>query len=373
MAGLYIHIPFCASRCIYCDFYSTTGRNRISFIDALLKEAKREKTAEHSAGIVDAFNTVYIGGGTPSQLTPAELKRLIDGLTEIFDLSHVVEFTMEANPEDITPEYVASLPPAINRISMGVQSFVDSELKMLNRRHNAQQPIRAVQLLKEHGIRNISIDLMYGLPNQTMESFDHSISQALQLDIQHISAYNLSVEEDTPLDKMVKGNRCTVADDELCNSMNALLRQKLKDGGFEQYEISNYSIVGYESKHNSSYWDGTPYLGLGPGAHSYNGNKLRWWNGHDLNEYLAGKDIQDEETLSDEDLYNECIMLGLRTRKGVNIHHLQDRHPSLYANTFLPALNKIDKEKICIESGYLKVAPQALHLTDAIIGEFFSI
>lgn len=373
MAGLYIHIPFCASRCIYCDFYSTTGRNRSHFIERLLEEAQKAKESNRLKLPSYSFQTVYIGGGTPSQLQPQELSQLVDGLANIFDLTDVNEFTLEVNPEDITPEYVNHLPSSISRVSMGVQSFVDNELHILRRRHNAQQPKKAIQLLKDRGIQNISIDLMYGLPMQTLESFDYSISQALSLNIQHISAYNLSVEQGTPLDKLIKSKGISIGDDDLCNRMNLLLRNKLSKSGFVQYEISNYSLPDYESKHNSSYWDGTPYLGLGPGAHSYDGNNRRWWNEPNLTEYLAGNFTQGEELLNEHDLYNEMIMLGLRTRKGVDITLLQHKHPSLYNRVFSPNIEKINPEYINIKDGKLIIASSYLHLTDTIISQLFSV
>ena len=342
MAGLYIHIPFCASRCIYCDFYSTTGRNRNSFIQRILEEAQKEK---ESCSFIDlsptSIKTVYIGGGTPSQLSSIELNNLINGLQDIFDLSQVEEFTIEVNPEDITSEYVAALPKRITRVSMGVQSFIDAELQTLKRRHNSEQPKRAVQILKDHGIKNISIDLMYGLPLQTLESFDRSISAALSLDIEHISAYCLSVEEGTPLSHLVENGTLTVADEDLCNQMNELLRHRLKEAG---YEISNYARPGYESKHNSSYWDGTPYFGLGPGAHSYNGKNIRRWNEPDLNAYLSGQIARDQEVLTEENLYNEAIMLPLRTRTGIDSSRIERLFPSYYRRNFLPEIEKLEKE-----------------------------
>ena len=368
MAGLYIHIPFCASRCIYCDFYSTTSRNRSHFIPRLLDEAR----ASLAKFPTRTFRTVYIGGGTPSQLTPLEINTLINGLNEIFDLANVDEFTLEMNPEDVTPQYVAALPSAINRVSMGVQSFIDRELQLLHRRHDSRRPAEAVRILRGKGIQNISIDLMYGLPTQTTESFSRSIDAAIGLETQHISAYNLSVEVGTPLAKMVDNGVVSVADDELCNEMNALLRNKLRAAGFAQYEISNYARAGYESRHNSSYWDGTPYLGLGPGAHSYDGQCQRWWNEPNLAAYLIGQCPTGQETLSADDRYNERVMLGLRTARGVNSFALAKNHPSQYRTIFQPASRRLIDEGLLLAdetSGDIRIAPDALHLADYIIRE----
>lgn len=367
MAGLYVHIPFCASRCIYCDFYSTTNRNRSRFITRLLEEARQPDIFP-----TRKFRTVYIGGGTPSQLSPIELNTLVDGLQSIFDLSDVEEFTLEMNPEDVSSDYVAALPSAINRVSMGVQTFIDNELRLLRRRHNSQRPANAIELLREKGISNISIDLMYGLPTQTLESFSRSIDQAIALGTQHISAYNLSVESGTPLASMVSNGTLTTTDDELCNAMNDLLRDRLHAAGFVQYEISNYAISGYESRHNSAYWDGSPYLGLGPGAHSYDGENRRWWNEPNLNAYLEGRCLRGEETLSSDDLYNERVMLSLRTRKGLDIKALSNNFPMQYESAFKKVYKRfIDKEMLVDDAsnGQIRISADNLHLADFIIRE----
>lgn len=317
MAGIYIHVPFCKTRCIYCDFYSTTlgGSRSKLFVSRVLEEARSRKG--FLAG--EPVKTVYIGGGTPSQLDVEQLCRLVNGLSTLFDLSQVEEFTLEANPEDITQDYVASLPSCINRVSMGVQSFIDEELEMLHRRHNAEKARHAVSLLKQHGIGNISIDLMYGLPLQTLDSFAYSIQEAVACGTQHISAYNLQVEEGTQLHQLVSDRRLAVADDDTCIAMNEMLRSRLAAAGFEQYEISNYALPGRHSRHNSSYWTGAPYLGLGPGAHSYDGQRTRCFNEPDLLSYLDGQRHEETELLSDDDIFNERIMLGLRTSTGVQL------------------------------------------------------
>lgn len=328
----------------------------------LLEEAQQRKSFLQDKII----KTVYIGGGTPSQLDIDELNRLVKGLSYIFDLSHVEEFTMEANPEDITSEYVSALPHSINRISMGVQSFVDEELQLLHRRHNAQKARQAVKILQQHGISNISIDLMYGLPTQSMESFAYSIEQALLCNTQHISAYNLQVEEDTVLARMVEDGIITVAEDDLCNQMNELLRTQLDKAGFVQYEISNYAKPGFHSRHNASYWDGTPYLGLGPGAHSYDGEKLREWNEPQLMEYLKGNRPYSSESLSEEELFNERIMLGLRTTQGVCIDSLIQ----MYLNNDKLQIF-IDKGWISLSLSHFKLTSSGLCMADEVMRELF--
>ena len=381
MSGLYIHIPFCASRCIYCDFYSTTSRNRTLFIDRLISEIKT--TAELSSSKYsfienNPVTTVYMGGGTPSQLSSKNLNLLVSALESSFDLSNIVEFTMEMNPEDISAEYLKDLPKCINRVSIGVQSFVDSELSILKRRHNSQRPIEAIQLLKQHGINNISLDLMYGLPGQTLESFAYSIDKAIEQQPQHISAYNLTIEEGTPISRMIHGEiihsemgEFTLPDDDLCNKMNDLLRQKLKEEGYTQYEISNYSLPGYESKHNSSYWNGTPYIGLGPGAHSYDGRNHRWWNEPDLQAYLNGSCTKGEEWLSKEDLYNERIMLSLRTRHGISVQLIKRDFREYYSH-FIKESEPLLADGSLSSTGnssqlYYYISDQALAMTDSVI------
>lgn len=327
MAGIYIHVPFCATRCIYCDFYSTTSSQLSDqYVQAVIAEMQARCHELH-----EPVHTVYFGGGTPSQLAPAQLRQLLDALSEYFDLSQCHEVTIEANPEDIAqPDYdleLLSTPNSklstlnsklsITRVSMGVQSLVDAELQLLHRRHDAVRVTQAVQRLRQAGISNISLDLMYGLPTQTLESWAYSIDQLLQLRPQHISAYNLSVEEGTRLYQLVQQGQLTPADDDTCLAMASLLRHKLSAAGYEQYEISNYALPGYHSRHNSSYWVQTPYLGLGPGAHSYDGQHLRTWNAPDLRRYLQGQRQEQHEHLTPLDLYNERVMLGLRTAKGV--------------------------------------------------------
>lgn len=310
----------------------------------------------------DPLRTIYLGGGTPSQLPFEETLRLIHGLLARFPDQPIEEITLEVNPDDVyrlcaearllagnSSEVENPLSP-INRVSMGVQSFVDSELKTLCRRHDARTVHTAIKMLREMGIRNISIDLMYGLPGQTLESFEQSIDEAIRLQIQHISAYNLIVEEGTRLSQAVKEGRMQVADDDLCNAMNTMLRHKLHEAGFLQYEISNYALPGFHSRHNSNYWTGDAYLGLGPGAHSYDGQRLRSWNEPDLPAYLEAERREGCETLTDTDLYNECIMLGLRTLQGVPEVSL--RHDA--------ALQSL------LDRGLLEhTAPHHIHLTEA--------
>lgn len=373
MSGVYIHIPFCASRCIYCDFYSTTIRGKAhEYVDALLKEYEERSDFLPSE---EPLRTIYIGGGTPSLLPISELKRLID----FFNNDDIEEFTIEANPEDICEEWAKSVGQYSNiRISIGVQSLNDNELRIINRRHNSKKPIEAVKLLRDASIKNISLDLMYGLPTQTLETWEESINGIIALNPEHISAYCLSVEEESPLGKLVEDGKLTPADEELCLEMAELLRKKLKEAGYTQYEISNYSKPGFESKHNSSYWDGTPYIGLGPGAHSYDGKYQRRWNLGDLNSYLNGERKENGETLTDKDIFNETVMLGLRTNKGVsaslfentdNYYNNKDYNKKAY---YKKTINKLISRGLITKKGNnLILTESGLALADEIMRELF--
>ena len=359
MSGIYIHIPFCATRCIYCDFFSTTLKGKAhEYVDSVIEEYNVR------SGFLpkeEPLRTIYLGGGTPSQLPSQELRRLIDHVT---DYNTVEEITIEANPEDVCDEWIKYLKDIPHlRISMGVQSLVDNELRMLNRRHNSKKPAEAVSLLRSNGVRNVSLDLIYGLPGQTIESWNKSLDGIIALSPEHISAYCLSIEEGTRMEQLVDNGILSPADDDLCLQMAEILRNKLKAAGYTQYEISNYSRPGFESKHNSSYWDGTPYLGLGPGAHSYDGHKLRCWNEPDILAYLNGQRKEGCETLSETDIFNERVMLGLRTSKGVNIELLQNKA----LNGIIKKLSK--RELVTIKNNHLVLTEAGLALADEVIRE----
>mgnify|MGYP002622372650 CR=1 FL=1 len=315
MSGIYIHIPFCKRRCIYCDFYSTTGREDIQdrYVDALLKERKLRSNFLNDKGI----ETLYIGGGTPSVLSPQNIMRL----SSLVSGEDIKEYTVECNPDDVTPEFASTLKQAgVSRVSLGIQTFSDNRLSFINRRHNARQAYDAVETMRMAGIENISIDLMYGLPGQTIEVFHNDIYKALELDIPHISAYCLSYEKNTPLYRQLKAGLVKPVSDELCSDMYSMLSEELQSHGFHHYEISNFAKPGMHSKHNSNYWNHTPYIGIGAGAHSFSGN-VRSWNPDSIDTYIRGIMAhslhRERETLSANDIYNEQIMLGLRTNRGI--------------------------------------------------------
>lgn len=322
MAGIYIHIPFCQSRCIYCDFYSTLHHEkREAYVHALMQEM-RDRRNEFPAH-ARAYHTLYIGGGTPSSLPPRLLHRLIHFTTGLFPLQPNAEITVEANPDDVTPEWIAMLKDTpVNRISMGVQTFDDGLLRFIHRRHSSLQAIRAVQALQEAGFRNLSIDLIYGIPGQDKAIWQEDVRQALSLGVPHLSAYSMMFEEGTALTRKLERGEVTEMDDETSLWCYNHLCQSLQDAGYLHYEISNFALPGFHSRHNSSYWQGLPYLGFGAGAHSYDGESVRRWNECDLMKYISQGPCHDTEQLSSNDLYNEYVMTRLRTHQGIDTRQL---------------------------------------------------
>jgi len=353
MAGLYIHIPFCASRCIYCGFYSTTRLDlRQQYVDALIRELVEVGKSKMLKD--DSISTVYLGGGTPSQLTIPQLHQLFDAIYIYNKVESGAEVTIEMNPDDVSVPYADTLRQlGINRVSMGAQTFDDERLRWLNRRHTVAQVGQAVTILRAAGIRNISIDLMYGFPDETIDDFVRDIDEAIKLDVEHISAYCLMIEEGTELYRRYGDKRVREYDDskeETERKMYELLIDKLTAAGYEHYEISNFARPSFRSRHNSSYWTGVPYIGLGAAAHSFDGH-LRSWNVSDIRQYIAAVNrderLNEEEVLSATDFYNERVMLGLRTCEGVDLSALSD-----------------DERNYCIQEAQPFLSDDILLLTD---------
>lgn len=324
MAGLYIHVPFCAKRCLYCDFFSNTEmKYKEPYVTALIRELEIRKDYIGN----EPLETIYFGGGTPSQLQATDFERIFDAIQRLFDTSGCKEVTLEANPDDMTPEYVDGLRRfPFNRISMGVQSFKAEDLRFLNRRHDREQALRAVELCKENDLANISIDLIYGLPGQTLKEWESNLDMAIRLDIPHISAYHLIYEEGTALYKLKEAGKISPVEEEVSVSLFTSLIDRLTANGYLHYEISNFARPGMISRHNSSYWTGKKYLGAGPSAHSYNGES-RQWNVSSLPTYIRGiengsPEVEVEE-LDINTRYNDFIITGLRTMWGVNLTEIQ--------------------------------------------------
>ena len=352
MAGIYIHIPFCRSRCIYCGFYSTTALDlRQRYVDALCREMEIRGTGHlisgqsPDQGPVPPTSTIYLGGGTPSQLTFDQLHQLFIYINKVYPLTSKKEITIEVNPDDVTDEYAAALRQLpVNRVSMGIQTFDDQRLRFLHRRHTARQAIETVSILRAAGIRNLSIDLMYGFPGETLSDWQSDISAALSLNVEHISAYCLMIEEGTPLHRMLQHNGdCPLCeqrselqgdcpqcvDEETERSMYYTLIDRLTAAGYEHYEISNFARPGFRSRHNSSYWNGTPYIGLGAAAHSYD-IRSRSWNIADINAYIKGIErgerLFEEELIDDDTRYNDAVTVGLRTCEGIDLNTLPKKY-----------------------------------------------
>ena len=326
MAGIYIHIPFCKTRCIYCDFYSTTRSElKSQYIRALCRELTERK--EYLKG--EAVETIYFGGGTPSQLSENDFKEVFKTIEQVYGTRKATEITLEANPDDLTEEYTQMLRTLpFNRISMGIQTFDDATLRLLNRRHNAAQAIEAVQRCRQAGFQNISIDLIYGLPRETDQRWAQDLQQAVSLNVEHISAYHLIYEEDTPLYKMLQQHSVSQVDEDSSLNFFSTLIDTLSAAGYEHYEISNFCKPGMYSRHNTSYWQGVPYLGCGPSAHSFDRDS-REWNVASLNQYLSsveqGQRQHETEQLDTQTRYNEYIITGLRTIWGISTEELKSK------------------------------------------------
>ena len=335
MAGIYIHIPFCKSRCKYCDFFSTTHlEERAQYVAALLEEWRMR-----AHEVKEPIHTIYIGGGTPSMLDDSSLQLIIEAIRRESSLNSTAiseplqddeamlqEITMEANPGDITLERAqAWRKMGINRLSIGVQSMDDELLQLIGRRHTAEQARKAVAAAQAAGFDNISIDLMYALPSQTMEQWQKDVAEALQMGVQHISTYGLIYEEGTVLMTLLDHGVIEAVDEDTEMQMYDYLVEQLAANNFEHYEVSNFALSNRQSRHNSSYWNNTPYIGLGAGAHSYDG-QVRQWNISDLDTYIAqamAHQLQPEkEVLSEEQRHTERVMLGLRTNSGIGIDEI---------------------------------------------------
>ncbi len=366
MAGIYIHIPFCESRCKYCDFFSTTRlERRDAYVAAVAKEVARRNGYLSSQNI----HTVYFGGGTPSMLSVEQIGRILGELRKNYVFDADAEITTEANPSDINEEKLRGWKKlGINRLSIGIQSFQDAQLKQIGRRHNAEQARQAVRMARDAEFENISIDLMYGLPGETLEEWKEDVEEALKLEVEHVSAYCLSYEEGTPLTRALMRKEIEEVDEETENAMYDWLTERLSRAGLERYEVSNFAKKGFESQHNSSYWNGIPYLGLGAGAHSYDG-KTRQWNVSDLEQYIRGVEqgetYFEKEVLTRNDLYNEYIMLKIRTREGVNLSMVPRSMQEVCKGV---AKSYIENGKLKMENEDRLVATQeGIHILNRII------
>ena len=375
MAGIYIHIPFCKRRCIYCDFFSTTrSEEKPTYVRALCQELAIRKDYLED----EEIETIYLGGGTPSQLTEEELNEIFTSLYNIYKVKEDAEITLEANPDDLTPEYVSMLRRLpINRISMGIQTFQEETLKLLHRRHTARQAIEAFQRCREAGFRNISIDLMYGLPGETLKIWKEDLQQAIALHPEHISAYHLIYEEGTALWKLREEHQVEEADEDLSVTLFKNLIDELKQAGYQHYEISNFCLPGLHSRHNSSYWTGKKYLGCGPSAHSFNGSS-RQWNIASLDNYLkgiaSGKPNYEIEELDLYTRYNDFVITSIRTCWGMSLSRLRSEYgEELYSYCLRMAKSHLEQGVLEIEEDTLRLTQEGIFISDGIMSDLLFV
>jgi oxygen-independent coproporphyrinogen-3 oxidase len=372
MAGIYIHIPFCKKLCHYCDFYHLiSDGDHSSFISALLREAEMRKDYPGK----EPISTIYLGGGTPSVLTAAETGMILDQLKRLFNVESGSEITMELNPDDVSPDYMHDLKQlGINRISMGVQSWADDDLKMLNRRHTGVQASEAINIVFKAGFEKVTIDLIYGIPGMSTGKWADNLDRAISTGITHLSAYHLTIEPGTVFGKMRDKGQLQEIDEEESSSQFNILIDKMESAGFIHYEISNFGKAGFFSVHNTNYWKQVPYLGLGPSAHSFNGYS-RQWNIKDLKKYIKyvnrGKDFFEREELDIKTRFNEYIMTSLRTMWGIDLEYVEKTFEKEGYDYVMNLAGKfISYGMMKQEKNTLVLSNQGKMISDNIISEF---
>ncbi len=375
MAGIYIHVPFCKTKCIYCDFFMKTNMDQKNlYIEAICKEAKIRSNYIGR----ETIQTIYFGGGTPSQLAIEDLKNILNAIKTNYSIADDVEITLEANPDDLSHAYVHNLLEiGFNRLSIGIQTFDNKELQFLHRRHSSEKAIKTVVLSKKAGFKNISIDLMYGLPNQTMKIWKQNLQQAIDLDIQHISSYHLIYEQGTRLYRLLQKGDIQSVDEDLSVEMFSVMIKLLTDARFIHYEISSFGKENLFSRHNTSYWLGKKYLGLGPAAHSYD-RINRAWNISSIPKYIKG--IQSDnpdmeiEYLDIQARYNDFILTGLRTMWGINREEIKIQ----FGETMLSYCDRnikkyLDSQNIILENNFYKLSNKGIFISDSIMSDMMHI
>jgi oxygen-independent coproporphyrinogen-3 oxidase len=372
MAGIYIHIPYCKKKCHYCNFFSlATHKYRNVFVDALLNEIHQRK-AEVSLPI----SSIYFGGGTPSLLSRKELDAIFNQIHQYYSVESEIEITLEANPDDLTSAYLSELQKTeVNRLSIGIQSFNDNDLESVNRAHTGRQAYDSVLQAQQAGFKNLSLDLIYGIPSSSLQIWEENLKKIRELDADHLSAYSLTQEPQTAYDVLVKKGKLKAPDDEKAIEQYEMLQNYLPELKMEQYEISNYARNQKYALHNTSYWKGIPYIGFGPSAHSYNGNYRRW-NIAQLKGYLdsveGGMLRFEQEKLSLYNQWNEWMMTGLRTKWGIDLHQKPHTFPQLWADVFKQKAQKFILQELLFRSGTQYFLTEKGKLfADGIAAEFF--
>lgn len=375
--GVYIHIPFCQSRCIYCGFYSTTKSSlKDRYAGAIIREMQLRQTELSALGSTDnpcTLDTIYIGGGTPSTLPHESIERIIATTKSLFN-GEPRETTIEMNPDDVSQEYVMAVKAAgVNRISMGIQTFDNKRLRFIRRRHTSEQAKKAVETIRKAGIGNISIDLMFGFPNETLDDWKADITEAIAMHPSHISAYSLMYEEGTPLFNKLQQGEISQVDEETSLAMYSTLIDSLTENGYEHYEISNFALPGFRSLHNSSYWHDTPYLGFGASAHSYD-KKTRSWNVADLDAYIQaiehGERPYEAEDIDADTHYNDLVTTALRTCDGLN---LEDITPPYRKFALASAKESISNGLLALRNNHLILTRKGLFVSDMVMSDLIKV
>lgn len=373
MASIYIHVPFCKSRCIYCGFFSTTSlARRDEYVEAVCGELLHRK--DYLKG--EDVETIYFGGGTPSQLSIAQISRILETIFKIYNVRANAEVTLEGNPDDLTLPYLQQLRKlGFNRLSMGVQSFDAERLSFIRRRHTASQAVSAVYDAREAGFTNLSIDLMFGFPGQSLDDWKKDVDKALSLPVTHISAYSLMYDEGTVLADMLDRGDIEEIDEELSLQMYKYLVKALKDAGFEHYEISNFCRPGCMSRHNSGYWRGVAYLGVGAGAHSYDGVS-RQYNVESLDAYINGASPESESLTRDE-RYNEFVFTALRTHDGMHLAELKRKFGEKYYDYCMKNAKKhLGSGLLHVTEGadsVLRLTSEGIYISNDIMSELMKV
>ncbi|WP_395804477.1 radical SAM family heme chaperone HemW [Daejeonella sp.] len=373
MAGIYLHIPFCKKACHYCDFHFSTSPQ---YKEPMLKALRQELLLRKSYLNNQSIDTIYFGGGTPSLLSANELQILLGEIVDQFDVTSNAEITIEANPDDLNPQRVKELRQTlINRFSIGIQSFFEEDLRWMNRAHTATEAQSSIKRVQDAGFENITADLIYGYPLLTNPKWEHNIQELIQLNIPHISSYSMTVEPATALSSFIKKGEQKAMDEGQSAAQFLILMEQLKEAGFDHYEISNFAKPGSHSKHNSNYWEGISYLGIGPSAHSFNG-KSRQWNISNNTKYIdqieKGKIPAEIEELTLENRINEYIMTSLRTSKGMDLNKIKDQFGSDYANEIKNNLDVFsEKNWILIKDQRIILTTDGKLFADHIASELF--
>ena len=373
MAGIYIHIPFCKQSCHYCNFhFSTSTKNKDEVLDAIENEIKQKGQATN-----EAISTIYFGGGTPSILDVNEINSIIKRISKEFNVESEAEITIEANPDDLNKEKIINLSlTEINRLSIGVQSFIDKELKIMNRAHDSKKALNSIEISKKY-FNNISIDLMYGVPESTLESWTHNLDTVSQFDINHISSYALTLEPKTALESFVRKLVVEMPEEDLVYDQYNLINKKLEPLGFINYEVCSFAKENFFSKNNSAYWLRKKYIGIGPSAHSFDG-KSRSWNISNNKKYIdqikKGKSFYKKEKLSKVDQYNEYVMTGFRTIWGVSANFIENNFNSKFKNYFTDRIQKhIDQKNIIVKDDIYTTTNEGRFLADGISSDLFLV